>query len=144
MSGRSAIVFATEAGKSQEIAGEIHGRTGIDFLNFGDFPLNEIGSYSLLIFVVPTYGSGDPPESTAAKWQELLDRTEPLNGLKFAVYGLGSTDFGETFVQFAKTLEAKLTALGASEVTALGINDAAGKSSTNFDDWVKGLGVPLQ
>jgi sulfite reductase alpha subunit-like flavoprotein len=143
MSGRSAIVFATEGGRSEELAGEIHKRTGIEFLSITDFPLNDIDTYSFLIFVVPSYCGGEAPDSTAEIWATLLNRTKPLTSLKFAVWGLGSSDYGETFVLFAKTLEAKLTSLGANEVTTLGITDAADVASTDLDAWVKTLNLPL-
>jgi MioC protein len=140
---RRAIVYATEAGTSQEKAEAIHARTGIDVINITDFPLDDIETYGFLIFVVPTYGAGEPPDSTAEIWAKLLARTKPLNGLKFAVWGLGNTDFGDTFVGFAKTLEAKLKELGGTEVTTLGISDANEVQSTNFDEWLPTLGVLL-
>jgi flavodoxin len=143
MSGRRAIVFATEAGTSQERAEAIQARTGIAAVNVTDFPLAEIDAYEFLIFVVPSYGAGDAPDSTAEIWEKFLARTAPLPGLKFAVWGLGSTDFGDTFVGFAKKVEAKLRELGATEVAALGVSDAVEIKSTNFDEWLPTLGIPL-
>jgi sulfite reductase (NADPH) flavoprotein alpha-component len=141
---RRAIVYATEAGTSQEKAEAIHTRTGIDVVNITDFPLDSIDDYGFLIFVVPTYGGGEAPDSTSEIWAQLLARTKPLNGLQFAVWGLGSSDFGDTFVGFAKTLEAKLKELGAAEVTTLGITDSNETQSTNFDEWLPTLGIPLK
>jgi flavodoxin len=140
---RRAIVYATEGGTSQEKAQAIRARTGIEVVNITDFPLNDINTYGFLIFVVPTYGSGEAPDSTSEIWAQLLSRTKPLNGLTFAVWGMGSSDFGDTFVGFAKTVEAKLKELGATEVTTLGITDANGTQSTNFDEWLRTLGVLL-
>jgi flavodoxin len=140
---RRAIVYATEGGTSQAQAEAIKSRTGLDLVNITEFPLADLDTYGFLIFVVPSYGSGEAPDSTAELWAALFARTKPLNGLKFAVWGLGSTDFGDTFVGFAKALEAKLTSLGGTEVTKLGVTDANETCSTRLDEWLPTLGILL-
>jgi sulfite reductase alpha subunit-like flavoprotein len=140
---RRAIVFATEGGTSEEKATRIFERTRIPVANITTFPIESVDAYDLLIFVVPTYGSGDPPDSSAEIWGKLLSRTTPLKGLKFAVWAMGNSEFGDTFLGFAKKVEAKLKELGATEITALGATDAAEAQSTNFDDWIASLNITL-
>jgi flavodoxin len=138
-----AIVYATEAETSKETAEAIGARTGISVFNVDSFSLDTLATYSLVIFVVPTYEDGGPPPSTADTWNAFLGSAKRLPDLKFAVWGMGSSDFDDSFVQFAKTLEAKLKELGASELTTLGYHDANEAQSIDLDGWVKTLGVPL-
>jgi tRNA wybutosine-synthesizing protein 1 len=49
-----------------------------------------------------------------------------LSGLRFAVFGVGSRAYGETFIAAAKSFSQWLRALGAAEVVPLGEGDVDG------------------
>jgi sulfite reductase alpha subunit-like flavoprotein len=138
-----AILFATEGGTSKETAEQIGKRTGINVVDIQEFPIGDIATYSFIIFVVPTYGEGEPPPSTESIWTDFLASTKSLTGLKYAVWGMGSTDFEATFLVFPKAIDAKLRELGATQVTALGHTDANGTDSDDLEEWLPKLGVKL-
>jgi flavodoxin len=135
----SAVVYATEKGASQGVATEIGTKTGIQVIDAKTFPIDDIASYSLVIFVVSNYGKGDAPPSSKAVLQKLLALETDLSGLKFAVYTCGSSKFGPTFAGFGKKVERKLKDLKATQLGTLGIRDAAGANSTNFEEWITSL-----
>jgi sulfite reductase alpha subunit-like flavoprotein len=72
-------------------------------------------------------------------------RTARLDGFKFAVFGVGSSQFGPTFLGFAKALENKLKELGATEVNERGEYDAISKADPveAVPTWIRTLGITL-
>jgi hypothetical protein len=59
---------------------------------------------SLCVFIVPTYTEGKPPPGAAwfCKWLEEASNDfrvdkELLKGMKFAVFGLGNSQYGDHF-----------------------------------------------
>jgi flavodoxin len=138
----SAIVYATEKGTSKNVATEIGSKTGIPVVDVKEFPIENVGTYSVVIFVSSNYGKGDAPPSSKATWEKLFALSTDLSSLKFAVFTCGSAKFGPTFAGFGKKLEEKLKALKATQLGSLGIRDASGANSTNLDEWVASLGLP--
>jgi flavodoxin len=134
-----AVVFASEKGTTKAFAETIAHRTGFPLIDAKEFDVTTVGSYSLIIFVVCSYGKGVAPPSSKDKFEALYGQA--LGALKFAVFCNGSSKF-PAFLGFGKTLVAKLTELGATQVGGLGQNDRNG-SVSNLDEWLPTLGVPL-
>ena len=139
---RRAIVYFSEGGTAKGIAEEIGRKTGIDVIDVNAFDIENIRTYGFLIFVPASYGRGAPPQCCTEAWEK-LQKVGSLAGLKFAVWGVGSSAFRRSFLGFAKTLEAKMKELGAEEVTTLGISDEQQEEDVNLDEWVKTLGITL-
>lgn len=74
----------------------------------------------LSIFVVATYGNGEPPENSKTFWQGLTDATtsDAWTNCPLLVVGLGHSAF-PLFCQFGKDLFAKLVSLGACPLAGL-------------------------
>ena len=67
---------------------------------------------SLCIFVLPTHSEGKPPESAAwfCKWLEeaandFRVEKELLKGMKFAVFGLGNSQYKDHFNEVSRLLK---------------------------------------
>ncbi|RCV40654.1 hypothetical protein SETIT_9G072500v2 [Setaria italica] len=107
------------------------------------FEPDDLPSVPLLLLVVPTHDGGAPPPSAAflARWLE--ESTADfragallLSGLRFAVFGVGSRVYGETFNAASRNFSRWLRALGAVEVVPLGEGDVdGGELEAVFEDW---------
>ncbi|KAF8768938.1 hypothetical protein HU200_007078 [Digitaria exilis] len=107
------------------------------------FDPDDLPSVPLLLLVVPTHDGGAPPPSAAflARWLEesaadFRAGALLLSGLRFAIFGVGSRAYGETFNAAARSFSRWLRALGAVEVVPLGEGDVdGGDLDSMFEDW---------
>lgn len=101
---------------------------------------------SLAVFLLATYGEGDPTDNamTFAKWLQNEDgelSEQALGGLNYAVFGLGSTQY-EHYNKMGKVAHKRLKELGASPVVDLGLGDEL-TVEEDFEKWSEGLWAPL-
>lgn len=101
---------------------------------------------SLAVFLLATYGEGDPTDNAMqfAKWLKNEDgelSEQALGGLKFAVFGLGSTQY-EHYNKMGKVAHKRLQELGATPVVELGLGDEL-TVEDDFEQWSAGLWAPL-
>jgi len=69
------------------------------------------------LFIVSTYGDGEPPDNAQAFWSFLSGETAPqLPNLSFSVQRLGDTNY-PAFCQFGKNCDERLEALGAKRIS---------------------------
>ena len=84
--------------------------------------LNTLSSVSKVIFVVSTYGEGEPPDAGRAFSKALKkassNQSDYLSHLSFEVVGLGDKQYA-AFCQFAVTLFDNISALGARALSPL-------------------------
>lgn len=77
---------------------------------------------SLAVFIMATYGEGDPTDNA----QELYDRLQQggwdLNGLSYAVFGLGNKTY-EHYNQVGKYMDKRLEELNGKRLIELGLGD---------------------
>lgn len=69
-----------------------------------------------VLFVVSTWGDGEPPDEALEFW-ETLEKLDggPLEGLRFAIYALGDSSYDE-FCGFGRNLERELTNKGGVRI----------------------------
>jgi len=70
------------------------------------FPISQLPTQKLVVFVVATTGEGEAPTSMQKAWKFLLRRDLPSNSLSkvnFTVFGLGDSSY-ELFNAMAKKL----------------------------------------
>jgi sulfite reductase alpha subunit-like flavoprotein len=129
------IHFATTTGNAEGLANkaaERAKRDGFDvrLSNLADESPSDLTGDRLAIFIVSSYGDGDPPDAAEPFWIDLLKPSAPrLTNLRYALFGLGDRSHND-FNGFARKLDERLTALGA---TALAPRHEA---DTDYeDDW---------
>ena len=110
------------------------------------FEPEKLQATSLAVFLLATYGEGDPTDNAMqfAKWLKDEDgelSEQALGGLRFAVFGLGSTQY-EHYNKMGKFAHQRLTELGAVPVVELGLGDEL-TVEEDFDNWSEGLWGPL-
>lgn len=110
--------------------------------------IEETSGKSLCVFILPTYTDGRPPETAAwfCKWLEEASNDfrvekELLKGMKFAVFGLGNSQYKEHFNEVGKQVDTWLQELHAARFIKLGVGDedtAASKHGSieaDFQSW---------
>lgn len=135
----SAVIYASEQGTAKGVAETIGQKMGFEVIDICEFNFDNFETYKYLIFVVATYGRGVAPKSCQSAWEKLNGITKTVEGMKFAVFGVGSSAFRRTFVGFAKTVENKMKELGATEVTELGVLDEQDEKSVDLNEWMNKL-----
>lgn len=93
---------------------------------------------SLAIFCVATYGEGDPTDNALDLNEWLQNTTVDLNGLNYAVFGLGNKTY-EHFNAFGKYIDKRLAELGANRVHELGMGDDDANIEEDFITWKEQL-----
>ncbi|APX12693.1 flavodoxin domain-containing protein [Tateyamaria omphalii] len=139
------IYYGSETGNSEMLCEDIEAELGdgfdCDIQSLADVDPAAMQKDTFYIIVTSTYGNGDLP-STALPFEEALVEGKPdLNGIRFAIFGLGDMVFAETFAHGSMKLADMMKAQGATQVGERGIHDASG-----FDmpedialPWVQGI-----
>lgn len=127
------IVFGTESGNAELVAEEL----GAALSEHLDVTVRDIASLdaqdpaSALELEVPhlmicsTYGDGELPVSARPFCQALREQAPSLEGLRYAVFGLGDHSYHATYSRGGEILDETLRACGAQRVGEFGRHDAA-------------------
>jgi len=92
----------------------------------------ELGK-ALIVFVVATYGEGDPTDNAQALY-EWLHEEQDLTGLNFAVFGLGNKTY-EHYNSMGRYFDKRLEELGAYRVCEKGEGDDDANIEEDFVNW---------
>jgi len=88
----------------------------------------------LVVFVLATYGEGDPTDN-AIPFSEWISNNKPdLKGLKFAVFSLGNKTY-EHYQSFGRLVDKKVEELGGVRVYERGEGDDDGNIEEDFVSW---------
>uniref|UniRef100_A0A0E0D7K2 tRNA 4-demethylwyosine synthase (AdoMet-dependent) n=1 Tax=Oryza meridionalis TaxID=40149 RepID=A0A0E0D7K2_9ORYZ len=142
------LLYASATGTSKALAAGLSRRlaeAGVTAhpADAAAFDPDDLPSVPLLLLVLPTHDGGAPPPAASflARWLEesaadFRAGAALLSGLRFAVFGVGSRAYGETFNAAARSFSRWLRALGAAEVVAIGEGDVdGGDLEAVFDEW---------
>ena len=143
------IVYATESGNSEKLAGDVAKlarKNGLkpSLIDMADLDLAALGSVKRLIVIAATWGEGEPPGRAVRVYNELMGVGAPrLDGVEFAVLALGDTAYVE-FCAIGKAIDERLAALGGKRVVDRADCDLdfAGPAARFFDDAIKALAPP--
>ena len=132
-SGKNIVIFfGSQTGTGEEFANRmaknarLYGLKALvvdpEEIDVDDIPkLTQIKN-SLAVFIMATYGEGDPTDNA----QELYDRLQQgqwnLGGIKYAVFGLGNKTY-EHYNEVGKYFDKRLEELNGSRLMELGLGD---------------------
>ncbi|CAK9299129.1 unnamed protein product [Gordionus sp. m RMFG-2023] len=89
---------------------------------------------NIVLFIMATYGEGDPTDN-ARDLYELLENSPPvLNGLNYSVFGLGNKTY-EHYNAMGKFYDKKLEECGAKRISELGLGDDDSCIEEDFMGW---------
>ncbi|MEP0355117.1 assimilatory sulfite reductase (NADPH) flavoprotein subunit [Paraglaciecola sp.] len=115
------ILYGSQTGNAKGVAEEYKAK--LDALNLpsklvsmADYKHKQLKTESHVAIVVSTHGEGEAPDDAVELHSFLGGKKAPkLDGLKFAVLGLGDTSY-EFFCQTAKDFDSRLQSLGATRI----------------------------
>lgn len=112
--------------------------------------LDTLPQDKLAVFVMATYGEGEPTDNAVSFWDLIMEETvefsklggdeddesqqKPLNQLRYMVFGLGNKTY-EHYNAVARLLDQRLSALGAKIVGERGEGDDDGSLEEDFLAW---------
>lgn len=140
---RICVWYGTEKGTAEGYAKSLQHLLGFsesvefhvrDLERYSEFmPFETVGA--LNIFVVATYGTGDPPDTCEKFWRALRAKQLDVKDLPYVVAGLGHSAF-TNFCGFGVKLHRKIKALGGRPLLPLlKIDGADDKPEEIFNDW---------
>ncbi|MEV6275260.1 flavodoxin family protein [Nocardia sp. NPDC051832] len=125
---RVSILFGSEMGTSEVVADCVADELSahdVSVHDMTDLRPGDLDVADFHIVICSTYGDGDLPTG-AEFFFDLLDAERPdLTGLRFAVFGLGDSVYGDTFNRGGETAAAKLVERGALQVGEHARHDAS-------------------
>lgn len=125
------IITGSTLGSAEYVADNLNdvlSEQGFTIELFNNAELSNIQHQPHLLVVSATHGAGELPDNIKPLFDALAEQQPDLSLMKFAVIGLGSSDY-DTFCNAVEIIETQLSALGATKVCeALRIDVA-----NNFD-----------
>ncbi|WP_405138055.1 flavodoxin domain-containing protein [Nocardia sp. NBC_01388] len=125
---RVVVLFGSELGTAEMVAEALADELSaydVSVFDMFDFDPGDLDADDFHIVVCSTYGDGELPTG-AEPFFALLDAAQPdLAGLRFAVFGLGDTIYGDTYNRGGEIAADKLVARGAIQVGEHARHDAS-------------------
>ncbi|MFQ2766868.1 assimilatory sulfite reductase (NADPH) flavoprotein subunit [Aeromonas caviae] len=122
--GSLTILYGSQTGNAKGVASAIKAQAEarglpVTLTSMADYKPKQLKKESHLLVVVSTYGEGEPPESAVDLFEQLKKgKVGKLEGLKFAVLGLGDSSY-EFFCQTGKDFDGFLAKAGADRIHEL-------------------------
>lgn len=107
----------------QQVLRDEYGRE-VDFLLMDKLGPEVFEREGVFLICTSTYGTGDVPENAQRLYRGLRELRPDLGGVRYAVFGLGDSTYGDTFNFGGKNFDDILTTLGASRLGERAKHDA--------------------
>lgn len=124
-----AILYGTETGNAEMLAEDIAAHLSdhdASVTNLSDFDPSDFDTGTFYLIVTSTYGDGELPASAQPFAEKMAAQKPDLTGIRFAVFGMGDSEYPETFNFGGKRMEELLAGAGAELVGARITHDASG------------------
>jgi NADPH-ferrihemoprotein reductase len=97
--------------------------------------LEHITKETLVVFIVSTFGEGDPSDNTAGLWHWVRSAKASLNHLRYIAFGLGNSNY-KYYNKVVDVVAESLNAHGAQQLMPVGkADDAKGATEEDFITW---------
>ncbi|KAJ3360129.1 hypothetical protein GGF32_008594 [Allomyces javanicus] len=146
------VLYGSQTGTAEDYAGRLvkdAAKYGLHALALDpeDIDAEELAKVpksKLVVFVLATYGEGEPTDNAVALNEYLSQQYEefrnadtgdkPLRNLHYAVFGLGNKTY-ELFNAMARNIDKYCTALGATRIGPCGEGDDDANMEEDFGRW---------
>ncbi|KAK3704717.1 NADPH-cytochrome P450 reductase [Vermiconidia calcicola] len=143
------VLWGSQSGTAEKFANrlsrEIRQRFGksaiaADVSDYEPASLGHLPNSSLAIFIVSTYGEGEPSDNMNDCWSWLESTSgAPLAQLKYVTFGLGNSNY-KYYNAVADRVAARLDSLGAHAFMPIArADDAKGETEEHYLDWKSSL-----
>merc|ERR1712187_323234 len=138
------VLFATQTGNTEGVAGQIAEAIGVEAEDIGEYGAEDLSGFDGLIVGCPTWNTGADEYRSGTSWDDIIDEIKELSldGKPVAVFGCGDSEgYGDNFCDGIEELHATFKAAGAKMigyVDASGYNHEESKSVSGG----KFLGLP--
>ncbi|KAF4345995.1 NADPH-ferrihemo reductase [Fusarium beomiforme] len=145
-SGKDIVIFwGSQSGTAEMFASrlskECHLRFGLqtlcaDLCDYDPESIANLPHSRLAIFIISTYGEGDPSDNTAAFWEWLHKTSDiQLPNLRYMAFGLGNTSY-RYYNRVIDVVVEFLDKAGAQKLMPVGkANDAQGGTEEDYLSW---------
>ncbi|OLN89753.1 NADPH-cytochrome P450 reductase 2 [Colletotrichum chlorophyti] len=146
LQGKDVVIFwgsqsGTAEGFANRLARELHQRFHLqtmsaDLSDYDAETIAQIPQAGLAIFIVSTYGEGDPSDNASLFWDWLTKlQDKPLASLRYAAFGLGNSNY-RYYNRVVDVVDKALEDGGASRLAPVGrADDAQGATEEDFLAW---------
>lgn len=153
--GKDVVIFwGSQSGTAEAFANrlskECHLRFGLpalcaDLCDYDPESIANLSHSKLAIFILSTYGEGDPSDNTAAFWDWLTKTPNiQLPNLRYMAFGLGNTSY-RYYNRVIDVVAQHLDKYGAQRLMPVGrANDAQGGTEEDFLSWKDDLYTHFQ
>lgn len=119
--GKLTVLYGTESGNTEALADRAvkdAKKRGFKAVmkNMADISPTDLAKEENLLVIVSTWGDGEAPETAIGFHKEFMTADLKLDGLRFAVCGLGDTSY-EKFCEIGKQFDARLEQMGGKRVS---------------------------
>ncbi|TDZ31867.1 NADPH--cytochrome P450 reductase [Colletotrichum spinosum] len=144
--GKDVVVFwgsqsGTAEGFANRLARELHQRFHLetmsaDLSDFDAETIAQIPQNKIAVFILSTYGEGDPSDNAGLFWDWLTKlQDKPLSSLRYAAFGLGNSNY-RYYNRVVDVVDEALEKTGASRLAPAGrADDAQGATEEDFLSW---------
>uniref|UniRef100_A0A1J3K4W2 tRNA 4-demethylwyosine synthase (AdoMet-dependent) n=1 Tax=Noccaea caerulescens TaxID=107243 RepID=A0A1J3K4W2_NOCCA len=149
---RGKIFFISQTGTAKDLAQRLHelcaaNDIAFDLVDPRSYEPEDLSKESLVIFIASTWDGGKPPQNGEFLVNWLSESAEDfrvgsllLSECKFAVFGVGSRAYGESYNAVAKELSSRMVGLGGLEMIPVGEGDVDdGEVDSAFQEWCAGV-----
>ncbi|XP_047329188.1 S-adenosyl-L-methionine-dependent tRNA 4-demethylwyosine synthase [Impatiens glandulifera] len=151
-SSKGKIFFISETGTSKTLAQRLTrllSSNGVEFdlVDPINYEPEDLPKETLILIVASTWENGKPPQNGAFLANWLAESAEDfrvgsllLKNCRFAVFGVGSRAYGDSFNAVSRDFSKQMSSLGAVELVSVGDGDVdEGDLTEVFDAWSEKL-----